>query len=186
VGLRAPRRTDGTFYWTRLSCLDPGFRAKAVSSPAHTARVVLALLHCFQATDGKLGAAADSLSLQPNGCCAIPLGATPRSTSNTHMAPQGNSPDPPPYERLGRPSAAGARRRPHRPTHHLNDHGALPVTSRRSVDWRHMRAPVWATLDALERCRASHSGSVLLRPNSGTEPSHVERSAPTMVEQGRA
>jgi hypothetical protein len=53
---------DGTMHWTRLTRLDPAFNA-AVPSAAHTARAALALLHCFRATDGKLGLS--PLDLQP-------------------------------------------------------------------------------------------------------------------------
>jgi hypothetical protein len=51
---------DGTLCWSRLTRLHPGHRDAPPSAP-HTARAALALLHCFQATDGKLGASPEDL-----------------------------------------------------------------------------------------------------------------------------
>jgi hypothetical protein len=47
-------------YWTALTPRDPGFGAAAPSA-AHTAHAVSALWHCYQATDGQLGASPQQL-----------------------------------------------------------------------------------------------------------------------------
>jgi hypothetical protein len=50
----------GTMWWTAVTRLDPGFPA-AQPSVAHTARAVLALNHCYRATNGDLGRSAQDL-----------------------------------------------------------------------------------------------------------------------------
>jgi hypothetical protein len=47
--------------WTRFSRRHPLFQEQAMPSVPHTARVLLALRHCRQATDRRLGAPADEL-----------------------------------------------------------------------------------------------------------------------------
>jgi hypothetical protein len=56
---------DGQLYWTRLTRFDPGYET-TVPSAAHTAKAALALLHCFRATDGKVGASPEDLQPAAN------------------------------------------------------------------------------------------------------------------------
>lgn len=157
---------DGMFCWTRLTCQDPGFRTKAVPSAAHTARTVLALLHCFQATDGRVGVPPDRLEPATQWLLRHP------DWSDT-------------LEHIHRPYGKGTQARSEDlATRHCTSAWVVRAlleldadpTDQRIVssiaelyrshrdglwDWGAIRAPVWATLDAL---RALQSFSQRVSP----------------------
>ena len=118
-------RQGRILYWTPHA--QPAEDTEAEPSPAHTARAMLALRHCWRATDRRVGTAPQELETAARWLLDQPWDNRYEDPAADRHRPLRGAGHPALHQRLGGPGAARVRRRPAA--------RADPVGHRRPLQW---------------------------------------------------